>query len=168
MKSFVGILSLFTSVAFADYYVVRPINLPLRSTVVIQARTKIKKLPRFFNSSYEKLNHYLEEKEVKPGRPFGRFFKYAPPIVEVEAGFILGKQVPGKGPIKASTLGGGDFAWTAHTGPYEKLCDAYASLREWLKVNGKTEAGPPFEIYLNDPNTTAPENLRTLIYYPFK
>jgi AraC family transcriptional regulator len=55
-----------------------------------------------------------------------------------------------------------------HRGPYSRLLESYRWLfGQWLPASGK-EAGnhPPREIYVNDPATTAPEDLVTHICVP--
>ncbi len=53
--------------------------------------------------------------------------------------------------VHQSELPACEAAVTLHTGPYEKLPDAYSALTEWIKENGKHEAGPPWEVYVTDP-----------------
>jgi effector-binding domain-containing protein len=55
---------------------------------------------------------------------------------------------------------------TTHLGPYDKLGDAYGVLQTWLTANGKVPAGPPREIYLNEPDKVRPEELLTEIAWP--
>ena len=58
------------------------------------------------------------------------------------------------------------MAVTEHLGPYDALAPAYHSLTSWITANGYEFAGPPREIYLNDPHTVAPEELKTRIEFP--
>ncbi|HSW02612.1 MAG TPA: GyrI-like domain-containing protein [Sedimentisphaerales bacterium] len=60
-----------------------------------------------------------------------------------------------------------------HRGSYSELSKTYARITEFLKAKGliKTDAEwarymPMWEEYLNDPQTTPPEELRTHIYLP--
>lgn len=63
-------------------------------------------------------------------------------------------------------LEGGPVATTVHQGPYEGLTAAYHSLTDWISKNGYEIAGPPREIYLSDPKTTAEEDLLTRVSFP--
>ncbi|MFK7992778.1 MAG: GyrI-like domain-containing protein [Granulosicoccus sp.] len=57
-----------------------------------------------------------------------------------------------------------------HTGPYLHLANAWAMLMgeaRYKKLKG-LKSIPPFEIYLNDPDTTAPSELITERYLPLK
>ncbi len=61
---------------------------------------------------------------------------------------------------------GGDYAVLRHSGPYPEMKEAYRWLyREWLPQSGRCGAdAPPFELYVNMPGTTAPEDLLTDIH----
>ena len=58
------------------------------------------------------------------------------------------------------------MATTMHRGPYEQISPAYHTLAGWIAQNGYEIAGPPREIYLNDPQTVAQEELLTRVEYP--
>ena len=70
--------------------------------------------------------------------------------------------------VEVGELPGGEYATLLHTGSYEGLADAYAELFErWLPGSGrKPGEGPCLEFYLNDPQTTAPADLETLLCLP--
>lgn len=67
--------------------------------------------------------------------------------------------------IKVSEIPEGRSATYHYVGSYEKL-QVRAALKRWLSTNGFTISGMTYEIYLNDPQITAPENLETEIVYP--
>ena len=70
--------------------------------------------------------------------------------------------------ISTTTISGGKYATFLHKGSYETLCDTYNEIfTVWMVENSITMSDtPPFEEYLNDPKTTAPEDLETLIFIP--
>jgi AraC family transcriptional regulator len=74
------------------------------------------------------------------------------------------------GDIGVQVIPGGDYAVTTHFGPYRKLGDTYAQLLgQWLPRSGRgLRSTPCFEIYLNDPQSTDPEDLLTDIYAPLE
>jgi effector-binding domain-containing protein len=63
------------------------------------------------------------------------------------------------------TLSGKAMAWL-HEGPYAGLAAVYKALEQELKAKGLAGSGDVWEIYLNDPDNTASEGLRTQIYWP--
>jgi AraC family transcriptional regulator len=73
-----------------------------------------------------------------------------------------------QGEIGVQTIPGGNYAITTHFGPYKRLGDAYSKLLgQWLPRSGRElRATPCFEVYLNDPQSTEPEDLLTDIYAP--
>jgi len=72
------------------------------------------------------------------------------------------------GEIGVQIIAGGEYAMTTHFGPYDKLGETYSQLLgQWLPRSGRElRAAPCFEVYLNDPEGTAPEDLLTDIYAP--
>ncbi len=75
-----------------------------------------------------------------------------------------------EGEIGVQTIAGGAYAVTTHHGPYSDLKDTYAALcGQWLPRSGwRFRDTPCFEIYLNDPEGTEPEELLTDIYLPLE
>lgn len=68
--------------------------------------------------------------------------------------------------FKCYELPGGKMAKIVHKGPYEASGLAYEELFAWMKENGKRQAGPIREAYLNDPREVGPEETLTVIYAP--
>lgn len=70
--------------------------------------------------------------------------------------------------VGEATLPAGRYAKTTHRGSYSGLGDTWARLMgEWLPKSGhRVGASPSYEIYVNDPRTTATEDLQTDIYVP--
>ncbi|WP_298849379.1 GyrI-like domain-containing protein [uncultured Ruegeria sp.] len=68
------------------------------------------------------------------------------------------------------SIPGGKTAVLTHKGPYSGIEAAYHSLfGNWLPESGEEPADKPsYEIYLNDPRETAPEDLLTEICLPLK
>ena len=72
--------------------------------------------------------------------------------------------------IGVQVIPGGEYAVTTHFGPYQKLGDTYTRLLgQWLPRSGRElRSAPCFEVYLNDPQSTEPEDLLTDIYAPLQ
>lgn len=72
------------------------------------------------------------------------------------------------GEIGVQTVPGGEYAVTTHFGSYQKLGETYARLLgQWLPSSGRELCPTPcFEVYLNDPQSTEPQDLLTDIYAP--
>ena len=74
------------------------------------------------------------------------------------------------GDIQIKMVEGGEYAMTTHIGSYDTLGRTYAELLgQWMPRSGRELRDVPcFEVYLNDPNSTAPEELLTDIYAPLQ
>jgi|HubBroStandDraft_1064217.scaffolds.fasta_scaffold21303_2 AraC family transcriptional regulator len=83
------------------------------------------------------------------------------------AGVTVPKGVEGDGEVEVRELETGRCAQLTMLGPYTGLSAAYEALQAWLDANGERRAeAPSFEIYVNDPHTTRPEDLVTEILLP--
>lgn len=86
------------------------------------------------------------------------------------AAVIIKPDMPVEDPLVESAVRGGRSAVLTFKGPYAGLREAYLYLYgDWLAGSGaepRDEA--PYEVYLNDPSDTAPEDLLTEICLPLK
>jgi effector-binding domain-containing protein len=76
-------------------------------------------------------------------------------------------------PLTIRELDGGRFLRFEHIGPYEQLMAKYEEITSWLIDRGLMTSRtdwdrymPMWEEYLNDPETTPPDQLLTYIYLP--
>lgn len=90
--------------------------------------------------------------------------------IRYDACMTVDGSVEAEGDIGVRTIEGGRYVVTLHEGPYEKLGDTYAALYgQWLASSEHEPAdGPCLEFYLNDPNSTAPEDLQTEVCVPIR
>lgn len=72
--------------------------------------------------------------------------------------------------LEGLAINSGRVAVLTHKGPYATLKAGYDALYGgWLPTSGETPADAPcFEVYLNDPRSTDPDDLLTEIYMPIK
>ncbi|HPA77203.1 MAG TPA: AraC family transcriptional regulator [Kiritimatiellia bacterium] len=87
-----------------------------------------------------------------------------------DACITLSRDDKGSGDVKRLTIGGGRYAVTVHAGPFEYLKKTYDGIyRDWLPSSGETlRDAACLEIYLNDPDTTPPADLRTEVCIPLE
>ncbi len=73
-----------------------------------------------------------------------------------------------QGDLGVQELGGGRYAVMIHEGPYENFSVTYAELyaRQFGGGDCAPGEGPCLEVYLNDPATTAPADLRSEVWVP--
>jgi len=62
----------------------------------------------------------------------------------------------------------GQAAQVMHIGPYAEEAPTIEKLHEFIAAQESELAGRHHEIYLSDPNRTAPEKLKTIIRQPFR
>lgn len=137
--------------------------------LTIRSRGTVDDLPDIFESSFASLVAYLEELgEDIAGPPFAIYYNLEMEELDVEMGLPVARALPGKGDITSIQIAAESAASTIHTGPYEEIESAYLALAEWMNQNGHEPAGASYEFYLNDPGTTDPEELQTVIFMPLK
>ncbi len=96
-----------------------------------------------------------------------------PDIVPAEdlrsfAGFQVAAEFEAPEGLETFQLQSGPHAEVLYTGPYEGLRPVYQHLMgDWFPKSGRQHAdAPSYEVYLNDPSTTPPAELKTLICAP--
>jgi hypothetical protein len=68
--------------------------------------------------------------------------------------------------VRLEHLAEGTSAQVLHLGPYADEMATTERLMAYIAAQGYRPSGRHHEIYLSDPNRTAPEKLRTIIRYP--
>ena len=124
--------------------------------------------------AWEKLAKFMKEKKLFS---FGQDFigvSYDDPSVtetgklRYDACASVKKEVKPEGEVGYKVLEGGLYAIFRHKGPYSEFSKTYDAIYlQWLPESGyELRDAPPLEFYLNDPDSTRPENLKTDIYLP--
>jgi effector-binding domain-containing protein len=85
----------------------------------------------------------------------------------VEVGAEVSEPFTGNERIHCSRLPGGVVATTVHFGPYGRLADAHAAIREWGAANGHRFSGTSWEIYghWEESWNTNPAKIRTDVFH---
>ena len=93
-----------------------------------------------------------------------------PEKIRYDACVTVDKDFKAEGDVGVQEIPGGEYAVITHFGPYEKMNETYAKIMgEWLPRSGREARSTPcFEVYLNAPENTAPEDLITDIYIPLE
>lgn len=129
------------------------------------------------STPFEKLCNWADQCGVQYSRVIGIYYDnpdYVPEsqlrsaaCIEVAPGLIL----PNFGGLRIedSMINGGKYGTITVVGPYESLAMAWTQLTLNLeKKMGKSirDNDPAFEVYVNDAETTPPEQLITELYMP--
>ena len=93
-----------------------------------------------------------------------------PEKIRYDACITVDESFVPKDEVAVQTIGGGEYAVTTHFGSYDALGQTYSRLfRDWLiKSDREIRQEPCMEFYLNDPDSTEPDDLLTDICLPLK
>lgn len=85
---------------------------------------------------------------------------------DIEVAVPVGVTFSGAGDVYERELEAGTVATVTHQGPYAGIVRAYHALTLWVSENGYDIAGPTREIYVNDPQVVAPDEILTRLEFP--
>ncbi|NTU93914.1 MAG: transcriptional regulator [Chlorobiaceae bacterium] len=132
--------------------------------LAIHSHTTINDIPALFDRGYREIAGLLTTQGLRPaGSPFARYFNMDADAFDVEFGFPVPASATGKGRVLRSQTPSGKAASCLYIGPYEEIEPAYDALLKWATDNGLAVSGEVYEIYLNDPASTPPDQLKTQV-----
>ena len=135
----------------------------------VRTNSSVQDLPQVLGRYYGEIAQYLGELgEYPAGPPFVAYYNIDMQNLDIEIGFPISKHLNGKEDIKMSEIPSGKFASCIYIGPYNEIEPAYNELNRWIEENGYESTGVAYEIYLNDPAQTPPEDLKTEINFLLK
>ncbi len=93
-----------------------------------------------------------------------------PEKTRYDACLTCGEDFAANGEVDMQILGGGKYVTAMHRGPYRGLRRAFRRiLREWIPTSGRLlRNAPRLEIYIDDPEKTPEEDVRTKICVPIQ
>lgn len=125
---------------------------------------------------FESLWSWIEQNNIPATRSIGIYYdnpEHVPAnrlrsaaCVEVPDGYII---TANGAPGFVATLAGGDYATMTYTGPYEAMEPVWTQFTSYVEsILNRTvrENDPAFEVYVNDPANTPPDQLITEMYLP--
>ncbi|MFP4383744.1 MAG: GyrI-like domain-containing protein [Spirochaetia bacterium] len=137
-----------------------------KNTLAVNALCSVEELPMVLGESYGRIMQVMKEKKTFPsGAPFVIYKNDDMQALDLEIGFPVMKRVEGNGEVKAGILPGGVCAVARHKGPYSTIEKTYENLTAFIKEKGKNPSGICYEVYLNDPEKTKPEKLKTDVVF---
>jgi AraC family transcriptional regulator len=144
--------------------------------LVVRRKVKRSEIAATIGSELPKVFLHAQRRGIAvAGFPITRYPETSQGMVTLETGMRVSQHDgawstnQGEGEVLAGTLPAGLVAVTIHTGPYDKLHDAYGALEEWIAANGHTLNGAPWEAYLNDPGDSPnPVDWKTEVCWPIK
>lgn len=100
------------------------------------------------------------------GGPTVRYTRHGQGTFDMETGTALAAPIEPGETVRVGELPGGEVAFTVHTGSYRTLGETYEAVRAWFEQSGRAPGGAPWEVYVDDPQATPEDQLRTELYQP--
>lgn len=134
------------------------------TALTIRAHTTMHDIAALFDAGYREILSLLEQEGLRPeGPPFARYYNMDMNALDVEFGFPVPEHTEARGRVLKSRTPSGKAASSLYIGPYNEIEPVYDALIKWTVDNGLTISGESYEIYLNDPAVTPPDQLRTQV-----
>lgn len=144
-------------------------------TVAVRMRAPMTDLGDLFGTQLANVAHAIADRGGEPaGAPYGRYHAMDSDGVDIEIGVPIASPIgdlraldecePGE--LGHSELPGGPVAVTVHRGSYDTLSQTYPALEAWIREEGRTIAGAPWESYVDDPSEVTEAELRTEVCWP--
>ncbi len=140
-----------------------------QKTAAIRLRTPVAALKAEFGRSYGEIMGSLGKQGVQPvGAPFAIYYNMDMNDLDVEMGFPVAAAFRAEGRVKAGAVPGGRTAVAVHKGPYDTVEKTYNELTAFIAEKKAAPTGVCYEVYLNDPQVTKPEDLLVEVNFPLK
>lgn len=140
---------------------------PRQQTAVVVVTTPTGRISEAMGQAFGAVFAALGRLDVAPAGPaLCKYTAYSEESVTFEAGVSVAEPFAGDGDVVGSEIGGVEAAVAVHVGPYDTLSHTYGALQSWIESQGRQPGVVMWELYLNDPDTTPPDQLQTEIYWP--
>ena len=137
--------------------------------LAVRTRTAVEGLPQEMGRVFGMIAGYLGEMGEYPASvPYTAYYNMDMQDLDVELGFPVARELPGKGDITPGQIPGGKAATCLHIGPYSDVGAAYDALTAFTKAEGYKPTGIAYEMYLNDPGEVPEAELQTLVLFPLR
>ena len=134
-------------------------------TAVIRGRILAHELAQFVPAACGEVWSFIRSAGLpRPGR---HVTLYLDAQGSVEVGAEVSEPFAGNERVHCSQLPAGRVVTTVHFGPYGRLSDAHAAIREWCAEHGHRCSGVSWEIYghWEESWNTAASKIRTDVFY---
>lgn len=100
------------------------------------------------------------------GAPMAVYYTYDPSKMTFRAGFAVSADdlEKAEAAVKGAVTPAGEALTFTHVGPYAELRNSYGVMMKHMEQNNLQLGAPTWEVYLNDPATTAEEQLETAVF----
>jgi effector-binding domain-containing protein len=139
----------------------------LQHTAAIRMTRPLTAIGPAMAEAFPKLYAAVAAAGMEPaGTPLAVYLEMGPEDTTFECAIPVPAPFTAGGEVRASSVGGGEAAFTVHVGPYDTIGETWGALTTWVSEQGRTLAGPGWESYLDEPGQVPDDELRTEIYLP--
>ena len=144
---------------------------PAQQVAAVRRHTSMQTIGEDIALGFNQVDAAMETVGIRQfGRPFIVFHGRIDDVTggDIEICRPVASPFHGIEEVYGTEIPGGIFASTIHRGSYDEMAPAYAAVIMWMDGHGLELSGPPREYYLNDLETTKPEDLLTEIAFPIR
>lgn len=143
------------------------LELKPHSVAVIRETVPVDALPVFFDRVFPAVLDAVGVQGARiTGPPVGVYYGTPSDTIDVAGGFPVDREVAASSGVTTETLPGGRAVQMLHVGGYDSMAVAYERLIGWMAAQNLTPSDLMWEVYLTEPDASAPESIRTLIVWP--
>lgn len=145
-------------------YEIKLVNVNVTPTAVIRSRVQPKELSKFVPAACGEVWSLIRAAGLpRPGRHVALYLEGG----LVEVGAEVAERFVGNDRVQCSQLPAGRVATTTHFGPYARLGDAHAQVRQWCAEHGHRLSGVCWEIYghWEESWNADPSKIRTDVFH---
>lgn len=134
-------------------------------TAVVRSRVPTKELSKFVPAACGEVWSFIRSAGLpRPGRHVAL---YLDATGSVEVGAEVSAPFVGNDRVQCSQLPAGQVVTATHFGPYARLAETHAAIRQWCADHGHALTGVCWEIYghWNESWNVDPTQIRTDVFY---
>lgn len=147
-------------------------TMPAITALVIKDSAGPKTFGDVMGKAYMEIMNYANSNKLQiTGAPFAEYLKWdsVTYFAVMDLGIPVASAKTGKGRIGVEQIPEQKVVMARYFGPYDKTEKVYRILDQYVKENGLTEAGGPWEVYVTDPvQEKDPMKVETDILFPVK
>ena len=143
------------------------VEVEARPMVYVTGTATMSAIPSVTETAFSRLGQFLGTSGVVAlGPPMVVYHDWSADSTAVDVGVPVSAADAQKagGDVLAGMTPGGHALKVVHTGPYDDFPATYAAIDAAMKDAGIPDSARMWEVYLNEPGTTAPADLVTEIY----
>jgi effector-binding domain-containing protein len=136
-------------------------------TLAVRLICRPEQLPEIMVAVYAEISDMMQQRTIPfAGPPFALYHNMDIENFDVEIGFPVSESFEGEGRVLPGLIPGGRVVSILHTGPYAELEKTYDIAISYIREKGIGIDSWMYERYLNSPEDSTVDNLKTEIFFP--